>query len=141
MAFRYPIILKKEKGDEALTVTFPDFPEGVTYGESVAAAIASAVDCLDEILAARIADCEEIPAPSRVGKYSVEPTVGIAAKAALYEVFGQAGIKKTVLARKMNLGENEIRRMLDPRHKTKIERIESVLAQFGKRLSLSVIDA
>jgi antitoxin HicB len=49
----------------------------------------------------------------------------MAAKAALYLAMREAGITNAQLARKLGCGEKEVRRMLDPRHPTKLPRITS----------------
>lgn len=41
----------------------------------------------------------------------------------------------------MGVRESEVRRMLDPRHATKIGRLEDALARFGKRLVVTVEEA
>lgn len=141
MIYRYPVTLKRDADDGAYTATFPDFPEAITYGESVEAALIAAIDALDEALASRVHGDEAIPPPSRIRKYAVEPSLLIAAKVALYETVAAAGIRKTWLARRLDVNENEVRRMLDPYHATKLSRIEHALALLGKRLSITIVDA
>ena len=45
------------------------------------------------------------------------------------------------LAARLECDEKEVRRMLDPRHPTKLPRIEQALVALGKRLVVSVEDA
>jgi len=65
----------------------------------------------------------------------------MAAKAALYLAMRQAGVTNVQLAEKLGCDEREIRRMLDPRHATKLPRIKEALAVLGKRLVLGVEEA
>jgi antitoxin HicB len=65
----------------------------------------------------------------------------MAAKAALYLAMREAGITNVQLARKLGCDEKEVRRMLDPRHPTKLPRIKEALEVFGKRLVVSVEEA
>jgi antitoxin HicB len=65
----------------------------------------------------------------------------MAAKAALYLAMKEAGITNAQLARKLGCDEKEVRRMLDPRHPTKLPRIKEALDVFGKRLIVSVEEA
>jgi antitoxin HicB len=65
----------------------------------------------------------------------------VAAKAALYLAMREAGISKVQLARKLGCDEKEVRRMLDPKHPTKLPRIKEALDVFGKRLIVSVEEA
>jgi antitoxin HicB len=62
----------------------------------------------------------------------------MAAKAALYLAMGEAGMTSVQLARRLGCDEKEVRRMLDPRHPTKLPRIEEALDVFGQRLVVSV---
>ena len=52
-----------------------------------------------------------------------------------------AGITKAQLARQLGCDEKEVRRMLDPKHPTKLPRIKEALEAFGKRLVVSVDEA
>jgi DNA-binding transcriptional regulator LsrR (DeoR family) len=45
------------------------------------------------------------------------------------------------LARRLNVDERVVRRMLDPAHETKAEKIQAALAVLGKRLTMEVEDA
>ena len=51
----------------------------------------------------------------------------MAAKAALYLAMQEAGMSNVQLARKLGCDEREVRRMLDPRHPTKLPRIKEAL--------------
>jgi antitoxin HicB len=65
----------------------------------------------------------------------------MAAKAALYMAMKEAGIANVQLARKLGCDEKEVRRILDPRHPTKLPRIQEALDVLGKRLVLGVEEA
>ncbi len=62
-------------------------------------------------------------------------------KAALYLAMREAGMTNVQLARRIGCDEKEVRRMLDPRHPTKLPRIKEALEVFGKRLVVSVEQA
>lgn len=127
--FVFPVILKPE-ADGGYVVNFPDVPEAITQGDTVEHALSEAADCLDEAVAGRVDDNEPIPEPSPLkrGQYLVAVPARTAAKAALYLALREADISKSELARRLELDEKEVRRMLDPRYATKIDRIE---AAFG----------
>lgn len=139
MTYRYPVTLTRDAKDN-YAVTFPDFSEAVSFGESEADALDQAVDCLDEVLASRIRLREAIPRPSKIRKLAVEPSLAIVAKLALYEAFEKADMAKSKLARELDLNESEVRRMFDPLHPTKIPRIQKALRVLGKRMSLTIED-
>ena len=139
--YRYPIDLHKER-EGGFSVTFPDFDEALTDGDTFAEAMAEAADCLEEALAGRIARREDIPAPSPArGRSAVVPGALLAAKTALYEAVREQRLSNSAFAVAMGVQESEVRRMLDPRHATKIGRLEEALARFGKRLVITVEEA
>ena len=141
--FVYPA--KFERGDKpgVLVVTFRDVPEAITQGEGEQDALWQAADCLEEAVAGRIARGGEIPEASGAerGEQLVPVPAPMAAKAALYLAMREAGISNVQLARKLGCDEKEVRRMLDPRHATKLPRIKEALDVFGKRLVVGVEEA
>lgn len=135
--YTYPVTVDAES--DGVTVTFPDLPEAITGAPTRAAALTAAVDCLEEALAARIVRRLDIPRPGPArGRPVVAPGTLIAAKTALYEAMRESGTSNTALAEALGIQEGEVRRMLDPRHATKIGRLEQALAHFGRRLVVSV---
>ena len=136
--YNYPIDLHEER-EGGYSVTFPDFDEAFTDGDTFVEALAEASDCLEEVLAGRIARREGIPAPSPAkGRPVVTPGAVLAAKTALYEALCEERLSNSAFAVALGVQESEVRRMLDPRHATKIGRLEAALARFGKRLVITV---
>ena len=136
--YSYPIDLHKES-EGGYSVTFPDFDEALTDGDTLAEAIAEAADCLEEAIAGRIARREDIPAPSPAkDRPAVTPGAVLAAKTALYEALREQRLSNSAFAVALGVQEGEVRRILDPRHATKIGRLEEALARFGKRLVITV---
>jgi len=139
--YSYPIDLHEEP-EGGFSVTFPDFDEAFTDGDSFAEAISEAADCLEEALAGRIVRRDDIPAPSPAkGRPTAVPGAILAAKTALYEALREERLSNSAFAVSMGVQESDIRRMLDPGHATKIGRLEEALARFGKRLVVSVEEA
>lgn len=58
----------------------------------------------------------------------------MSAKAALFLAARAARVSNSELARRLGVGEAEVRRMLDPRHNTRLRRLEQGLAALGQRL-------
>jgi len=141
--FLYPA--KFEHGDRSgvVVITFRDIPEAITQGKQVEDALWQAADCLEEAIAGRIADGREIPKASRAasGERLIPVPAPMAAKAALYLAMKEAAIANIELARRLGCDEKEVRRMLDPRHPTKLPRIQEALDVLGKRLVVSVQEA
>jgi antitoxin HicB len=138
--FSYPATLIREKGTGGLTVRFRDLPEAITSGTERREALEQAADCLEEAIANRIVMRLEIPAPSAAR--SRQPLVPVpapmAAKLALYLAMKEAGVSNTTLSRRLGCDEKEVRRMLDPRHPTKLPRVQAALRLLGKRLIIGM---
>lgn len=132
----YPASLERKDG--GVLVRFPDFAEARTLGRDEKQALDAAHDCLREALAGRIRDGEAIPEPSpmRAGWRLISAPVEIGLKVALREAFAQAGLSKVQLAERMDLNENEVRRILDPTHHTKLNRLERAARELGLRLQI-----
>jgi antitoxin HicB len=141
-SFIYPATLRPDRGG-ALTVQFRDLPEAITSGKDRLDALLQAADCLEEAIAGRIADGLEIPLPSAASpKLAMVPLpAAMAAKAALYLAIKDTGLTNSEVARRLKLDEREIRRMLNPRHVTRLARIQSVLQALGKRLVVGMENA
>ena len=137
--FQYPATLIPEKGG-GFTVRFAALPEAITSGSDRHDALVQAADCLEEAIAGRITDGLEIPKSSAPRRNQILITVPAptAAKAALYLAMREANIRNTELARRLRCNEKEVRRMLNPRHPTKLPRIQQALEILGKRLVVSM---
>lgn len=70
----YPITLEADDNG-TLLVTSPDFPELTTFGDGWDEAIARAADALEEVIAARMYDREDIPPPSAGDVFVALPTL------------------------------------------------------------------
>ncbi|HEX7182814.1 MAG TPA: type II toxin-antitoxin system HicB family antitoxin [Thermoanaerobaculia bacterium] len=140
--FTYPVILTPDEVDGGLVVTFPDVPEAITQREEPSDALAQAADALEEAIAGRIRRGDPIPSPSQVGEGQlVVPVPALtAAKAALYLALQEVGISKSELAKRLECDEKEVRRLLDPRHPSKLSSIEKALAALGKGLAVKLVD-
>lgn len=129
-------LIPSEEG--GYTVTFRDWPEAITQGDSVEESLAEASDCLAEAISARIDDSREMPKASDIqrNEYRVIVPLQIALKAALYEAIRESGLANTQLGEKLGKDEKEIRRMLDPHHGTKLPTLEMALKALGKEPEL-----
>ena len=141
--FAYPAKIERGGKPGILVVTFRDVPEAITQGKGDKDAVWQAADCLEEVIAGRIARGGEIPKASGAarGERPIPVPAPMAAKAALYLAMHEAGMTNVQLARKLGCDEKEVRRMLDPRHPTKLPRIKEALDRLGKRLVVGVEDA
>jgi antitoxin HicB len=124
-------------------VEFVDLARVATDGKDLQEAFAEAIDALGSDLSIRLSQHEEIPTPSpaKRGQRLVPVPWWLAPKLALYLAMRAQGIHNAALARRLNVDERVVRRMLDPAHETKAEKIQAALAALGKRLTMEVEDA
>jgi antitoxin HicB len=139
MQFIYPATLTSDPTG-GFVVTFRDWPEAITQGDTVEDALLDAADCLEEAVAARIDDRGEIPASSArlPEEHAVAVPIQTALKAALFLAVRETGVGPTELARRLGINEKEARRLLDPRHASKAATLERALLAVGRRLALEV---
>jgi len=140
LRFTYPIKLIRDRKDGGYVVTCRDLPEAITQGETVEGALAEAEGALQAAIEGRIEDGLEIPAPSRPkhGERMAATPITTALKAAVYVSMGEQQVSKSELARRMRVHEKEARRMLDPKHPTKVPTLERALAALGRRAEIAV---
>ncbi len=140
--FAYPAALTPDEVDGGFVVTFPDLPEAITQGESVADALEQAADALEEAMAGRIRRGDPIPSPSSSDpRQPLVPVPALTAfKAALYLALRESGLSKSELAARLDCDEKEVRRLLDPRHPSKLPRLQKALAALGKKLAVRLVD-
>ena len=130
----YPIVLEDDDG--TLLATCPDFPEMTTFGENREEALSRASDALEEAIAARIHDRKGIPAPTEGDNYAILPSL-TTAKVLLYQGMRDSGVGKAELARRLGWHLPQIDRVLDIRHKSRLDQIDSALAAMGFRLDVT----
>lgn len=140
LRFTYPVKLTPDRRDGGFVATCRDLPEAITQGDTLEEALAEAEGALQAAIEGRIEDAMDIPTPSqpRRGERLVATPITTALKAAVTMAMRDKGISKTELARRMQVDEKEARRMLDPKHPTKVPTLERALAALGRRVELAV---
>jgi antitoxin HicB len=141
-SFSYPAVFRPEP-DCRFIVSFPDLRGANTDGKDKQEATEEAIDCLGSYIAEAIATKRTIPPPSALkrGQRLVPVPFWIAGKLALYSAMRQQRISNSELARRLGIRETVIRRMLDPDHATKPEKLQAALAELGQVLAVSVVAA
>ena len=141
-SFAYPAKLTAGN-DGRILVEFVDLPRVSTDGEDEREAMEEAMDALGSDLSIRLSRREEIPTPSAAkrGQRLVPVPLWLAPKLALYLAMRDQRVGNSELARRLGLHERVIRRMLDPEHATKAEKIQTALAVLGKQMTVEVRDA
>jgi antitoxin HicB len=139
----YPASFLPERKSKGFHVRFPNFPEALTGGGDLEDTLVQAADCLAEALAGRMARGDEIPQPSKAkrGQHLIGVPLYLAPKLALYLAMRERRLPNTEVARRLGVSETVVRRMLDPKHATKPEKIQAALAALGKRIVVTFEDA
>ena len=141
--FAYPAVFGRDEDGRSL-VSFPDFPTAHTDGADASEAMEEAIDCLGSSIAFAMADKTNVPKPSRLkrGQRLVPVPLWIVAKLALYWAIREGlGVSQSELARRLGVSETIVRRMLDPNHDTRPEKIQAALEALGKRVVMAYDDA
>lgn len=139
--FTYRAVLEPGQSARVRIATFPDVPEAVTEGVGELEALREAEDALGVALLSY--PMRGLPLPKARARHGKAVTVAadVAAKLAVLETFAAAGISKSEFARRLDVSENEARRILDPMHATKLPRLVQALAALGKRLVVGIEEA
>lgn len=122
-------------------VTFPDFPEANSQAETKEEAFEMAIDCLHAVIEWRLEERSDIPRPSpvRKGQFSIPVSLDLAPKVALYQVMRDSKISNLKLAGKIKVSELVVRRMLDPKHRSRPEQYIRALAALGCTPQVSIV--
>jgi len=120
-------------GDGRVLVEFVDLPRVATDGKDEREAMEEAIGALGSDLSICLSRREEIRSPTsaRRGQRLIPVPLWLAPKLALYLAMRDQRLSNSELAR----------RMLDPEHATKAEKIQAALAVLGKQMIVEVRDA
>lgn len=132
---RYPVKLEPDSG--GYVVSFPDIPEALTQGDTREEALEMARDALVTAFEFYFEDGERVPAPGDVTGDFVEVPASIAAKVLMLNAFIDSGLTQVELAARMGVKKQEVTRLFDLHHSTKIDTIQRALAALGKTLLLA----
>jgi antitoxin HicB len=136
---RYPVRLKAAE-EGGYVVTFPDIPEAITQGEDRDDALNHAADALETALDFYFEDRRRVPAPSKPkrGQAVIELPPSLAAKVLLLNEMLRQKVRPAELARRIGTTPQEVNRLTNIRHTTRIDRVDTALRALGKRLLIRV---
>lgn len=135
----YPAKFEKEENG-LYAVSFRDIPEALTCGDNYEQAVAMAKDALLTSMDFYFEDHRKVPMPSE----ALEDEVLIAlppsvfAKILLLNEMIEQNISNVDLAKRINVKPQEVQRITNLDHSTKIDTIGKALASLGRHLQLSV---
>lgn len=135
----YPATLTPN-GEGGYIVTFRDVPEAITEIWDKNELKETATDCLVTAVDFYIEDYRLFPAPSKTKKDDViiQLPISISAKILLLNTMVSGNIRPVDLAKKMGIKPQEVNRIIDTGHTTKIDTIAKALSVLGKNLQLSI---
>ena len=139
----YPAKITHDKVAGGFVVTFPDIPEAVTQGETLAEAMAMASEALELSLTFYTEKGVDIPRPSspKRGMRLVSVPALSAAKFELYALLRAQGVRKIDLARRLSCTPSQVDRLLDIAHHSRLNQMEAAFAALGKRLAIEIQNA
>jgi antitoxin HicB len=134
----YPVKLRKD--GKFVLVTFPDIPEAITQGDNRAHALEMAREALEMAMDFYFEDRRPVPAPSKPkrGQAVVELPPSLSAKVLLLNEMLRQKVRPAELARRIGTTPQEVSRLTNIRHTTRIDSIDKALRGLGKRLLVRV---
>ena len=139
--FRYPARLIPDGAGFA--VKFRDIPEALTCGATREEAVDMASDALATAMDFYFEDKRSVPLPStpKRGDVLIDLPASAAAKVLLLNTMLAQKVTAAELARRLHTRRQDINRVIDLRHTTKIDTIEAALAALGMQLQLCATPA
>ncbi len=131
---------KFEKEESGYSVTFRDIPEAITCGDDLDDALFMAKDALLTAMDFYFEDRRTVPQPSEAeeGEYLIELPLSVSAKVLLLNEMVAQNISNVELAKRIKVKPQEVQRITNLEHTTKIDTLARAFAALGKNLNLSV---
>lgn len=126
---------------ESWLVTAPQFDEVVSYGSTQKEACQNGRNAIEEAIAARIADGEDLPLPMQEtpGKgMFVEVPAMVYLKSALYMIMREKGMTRADLMRKLECQREHVDRLFRLDHNSRLDSIEEAFKAMGVTLRFDV---
>lgn len=120
-------------GDSWL-VTSPNFPEVVSFGSTQEEACINGRNAIEEAIAGRIADGEDVPLPLNEthgrGRF-VEVPAMVFLKSALYMIMREKGMTRADLMRSLNVHREHVDRLFRLEHNSRLDAMEDAFKAVG----------
>jgi antitoxin HicB len=132
----YPVHLSRD--GSGWLVAFPDIPEALTSGPTRESALEMARSALETAMDFYFEDKRPVPLPSKVSKsdVTIDLPASLSAKVLLLNEMLKQKIRPAELARRMDVTPQEVQRLINLHHASKIDTIDVALKALGKRLSI-----
>lgn len=137
---KFPVTLTPDEADGGFVVTFQDIPEAITQGDTVEEALAMAQEALETAMEFYFEDKRAIPVPSKPkrGQHVIDLAASLSAQVLLLNEMVAQNIRPAELARRLKTTPQEVNRLTNLRHTTRIDGIAAALGAMGRHLEISV---
>lgn len=137
--YLYPATVESNN-EGGFIARFRDVPEAITEAWNLEELKKNARDALISAIDFYIEGRKVFPAGSNVksGDLAIELPASVVAKVLLLNTMVQTNVRPIDLARKMKIKPQEVTRLTDIRHATKIDTIQAALRVLGKELILEL---
>lgn len=137
--FSYPFNVESN-GEGGYIASFRDVPEALTEAGSIDELKDMALDALITAIDFYIEDHRQLPEPSAPldGEMVVTLPPSVVSKVLLLNAMVEYRIRPSDLAKLMGVTRQEVNRVIDLHHTTKIDTVGKALQALGKRLELSI---
>lgn len=135
---KYPARIKRT--DDGYAVTFRDIPEANTQGETFEEAVEMAEDALLTALTFYFEDNRTIPAPSKpkLKETLIDLPISASIKVVLLNTLLETRVSHSKLAKRMGIAPQQVTRIVNLNHTTKIDTLEAAFKALGRELKISV---
>jgi antitoxin HicB len=131
--------------DGSLLVTCPAFPEVTTFAENEADVARRAAAAIEEAIAARVHDGDDLPfgctdgeLRRARGKYSVKLSTMTTMKALLYRELRESGVTRAALARQLHWHREQVDRLFRLDHASRVDQIEAAFGALHRSIDVRV---
>lgn len=137
--YLYPATVESNN-EGGFIAKFRDVPEAITEAWDLEELKNNARDALISAIDFYIEDRKAFPVGSTVKsrEIAIELPASVVAKVLLLNTMVQANVRPIDLARKMKVKPQEVTRLTDIRHATKIDTIQKALRALGKELVITL---
>ena len=138
--YTFPVTVEPN-GIGGYMASFKDVPEALTEAETLEELKPMALDALITAIDFYIEDGRAFPTPSKDEKagFSVTLPPSVVAKILLLNAMVETNTRPVDLARKMGISRQQVSRLTNLHHATKIDLIAEALSATGKTLEVSAL--
>ena len=139
--FKYPVNVTQNDTEQGYVLTCDDIPGVVAHGLTISEALEAGRVALEGAIEAYLEDKKLVPKPSKTkrGEHGIELPTSLAAKVLLLNEMITQKVRPAELARMLNTTPQEVNRLTNVRHTTRIDGITAALQVLGKQLYVRVV--